>query len=166
MPKPSIWRSILLYLSLFLLLGTISVFVILDNFQKTNTLTLQDLEEHLNRLKTGEELELEAKLLGSEKKIKDFSFIFAKHRRASKFFPVIENLCHPRVQFSDLNLNLDSSEASVSGQTESFEILGQQLIIFREAKELKNVELGEATIGEGGKIDFSFTFSLNPEIFK
>jgi len=79
-------------------------------------------------------------------------------------FEIIEENSHPQVWFSQLNLEAKQGKVILGGQTQSFETLGQQLLIFQNAEKIKEVTLSSVSINKLGKIEFSFSLVFGKEI--
>lgn len=170
-PKPPAriptWQNFLFYLSIFLLVASLLGYFLLYNSHKEAKLELKKLEEILEREKTEEEREIEEKVKETKRKIDEFSRLFERHRYASNFFKVLEEFTHPRVQLTSLGLDLGATTtASISARTDSFQIVSQQLKIFKEAKEeFQEISLSELALVEEGGVRFDFKLILNPKIF-
>ena len=54
----------------------------------------------------------------------------------------------------------------VSGEAETFLVLGQQFQIFKQENLIKSVNLARISMGREGGVDFSFNLLLDPIIFK
>lgn len=174
-PKPTIKAplglNILLYFSIVLLIIAVLSIFVLDRLIKNSTDTLDNLKAAIGKT-TPEETALRKEISDQERKLNDFSSLLDNHRKISKSFSFLENLSHPKAWFSSFSADPNQSLVRVSGLTESFQTLGEQLIIFQnpplpeQKKLIKSVALSEISIGEGGKIGFTFTLSLDPQIFK
>ena len=169
-PKParkaSPLQNILFYFAIGLLLLSIGAHFVLGYFVKKSELTLQDLEETLAREKTEEETILEEEVFGYQRKVEDFSILIGQHTYASKFFNFFESLCHPKVWFSKTSLDITNHRLIVSGKTDTFLILDQQLLIFQEEELIEETILTELSIGREGLVNFTFNLTLNPIIVK
>ena len=159
-------RKKLFYFSIFLFLGFLLGYFILTSLEKKSENTLSNLEETLGKGKTPEMSSLEEEILNDQKKIKDLSPLLEEHLFPSKIFEFFERNVHPQVFFSEINLNSLNSTASLSGQTDSFLTLGQQLAIFEKEPLVEKVDLTQVSITKEGKVGFSLNFSFNPKIFK
>lgn len=159
------WRNTAFYFSLVLLLGAVLSFFLLSHFERKSSEALQDLEDRIAEIGTSKEKALEVEVFGYQKKINDFSELLAAHQKSSNFFKFLEGICHPRVWLSELNLNLASYQATVSGTTPDFRSLGQQLFIFQSQEAIKSVNLTSLSLGEGGEAKFSLSLTLDPQIF-
>jgi Tfp pilus assembly protein PilN len=160
-PKLPKWLNILFYLALALLIFSLASLFILNNSIKKSKNTLQSLRETLTKTKTPERITLEKEILNYEKKIEDFSLLINQHLENSKFFTAFQKTCHPKVWFSQFSLNSREKIATFSGQTQSFESLGQQLLILKNEDWIKDVELKSVSISKKGKINFSLSFSYD-----
>jgi len=163
--KFPLWQNILFYFSLVLFLSCLSGLLILNFLEKKSQLTLDNLKETLEKGMTTEKKALEKEILTYQKKIDDFSILLADYRVSSRFFDFLEKIIHPKVFFSELNLSSKEGKVSLTGQTESFETLGQQILIFQKEEKLRGLKLAEIKIGKEGKIDFSLEISFDPKIF-
>lgn len=169
-PKPTqklpAWQNILFYLSIVVLLAVVLTFFILNRSFKRTEVSLKNLEETLSREKTPAEVNLEKETIVWQKKIKDFSQILEQHLYPSKAFDFLGEISHPKAWFKQFNLDLKESKIVVSGETESFTTLGQQLLILEGKPLIKNFTLSSLSIGKKGKVDFTLNISLDAQAFK
>lgn len=177
-PKPSeetpLWANILLIISIAILLAVALSHFVLNTYVKEAGQAIKELDLALVEEKTPQNLALQKEMLGYQKKIDDFSFLLDAHKASSNAFAYLEGISHPRVRFSNFSLSSQAEGAviSVSGRTDSFQSLGQQLIIFKEEQLIKDVILSGVSFAEEKRlpdqkvpISFSFTLSLSSEIF-
>jgi len=157
---------ILFYFSLILLLFSIVSFFILGNLIKEKSKTLMDLKSTLIKARTSDKISLEKEILKYQSKTKDFSQIITEHLKTKKVFDILEKDCHPRVRFSQLNLNTRENQVSLLGYTDSFEILGQQLLLFRDDNFVENVNLEKVSLSKEGRVLFNLSLVFKPEVFK
>jgi len=169
-PKPAqklpLWQNILFYISIAVLLAVFLSYFVLDHSLKTSSQTLENLEETLARGKTPTEIALEEETFGYQKKIKDFSRLIGSHLFASNFFTFFEKICHPKVWFSQIDLNPQQGQVALLGEAENFSVLGQQILILKTEPLIKNLDLVSLSIGKRGKVDFTLNLFLDPAIFK
>ncbi len=158
--------NILFYLSLILLIISVLGYFILGYFQKNSARTLQNIENIISQKETPEVKALEKRIFGYQKKIEIVDSLLTSHQLSRNFFSFLENLSYPKIFFSKLNLDVGKLQASISGQAESFESLGQQLSIFRRGEFVKDVNLTEVSIGKEGEIKFSIELSFDSQMFK
>lgn len=160
------WLNILFYFSLAFLIFSIASFFLLNNSIKKNQETLIDLEESLAERKTSENVSLEKEILKYQRKTDDFSQIIGGHLKTSEVFEILQKNCHPRVRFSQFNLESRQNYILLSGNTDSFESLGQQLLIFKGEALVRGADLEKVSINKEGGISFSLSLPLDPKIFK
>ena len=169
-PKPAakipLWLNILFYFSIILLIGLISSYFVFNHFIKKSETALQNLEESLAKEKTSETQLLEKEILSYQKKIEDVDKLLTEHKLTSKVFEFLEKISHPKIQFSKFDFNLTGSQARVSGVTENFQTLGQQLLLLKKESLIKEVNLSEISLGKGEEVSFSLLLLLDPQIFK
>lgn len=166
--KPSKYPSLsnlLFYIALILFLFVVIAFFILNNSIKKSQESLKSLEQDLAKENTTENAALKKEVLDYQGKINDFSKLIDQHLANTEIFPLIEKKSHPKVWFSQATINSRGDTVSLSGYTQSFESLGQQLLIFREEALVKSAALEKVSIGKEGKIEFNLLLSFDPKIF-
>lgn len=131
---------------------------------------ISNLNKALER--TEKERALEEEIFGSEEKIgyqekiKDFAVLLNSHKLPVNFLNFLERNTHPKVWFSNLNLNLEKNVLDISGYAENFGVLGQQTTIFKNQDFIKNINLSWASLDKEGKVNFNLQLTLDPKIFK
>ena len=164
--KKEAWQEILFYFSLILLIGAIVCYFAFYSFLKNASRTLEDLEKQIQQTKTSEIKSVEGKVLRYQKEIEDFSILFSDHKYISKFFDYFESICHPKIWFSDFNLDTKNLTVGLTGRAENFKILGQQTLFLRTKKEIKNFDLSNIGLTSDGKVEFNLRLSLEPKLFQ
>ncbi len=165
--KTPLWQNILLYFSIALLLGSILVFFFLNYSQQKAKTDLDNVKKLIIEQEAASGIgSLEREILSYQKKIEDFSNLFGSHQLSSNVFPFIESLTHPQVVWTDFNSDTEASIILLSGQTQNFQTLGQQISILKEEALIKRFDLSDIKLGKEGKVDFKIKLSLDPEILK
>lgn len=169
-PKPAaklpFWQNALFYFSIAILLLSVFTYFILDFFIQKAEDTSQALEETLTQQKTPQQKSLETKVLGYREKIGDFESLINSHAYSSKFFEFFQRLSHPQIWFSTITLNLKNHDLMIEGLSDSFSVVGQQLIIFQQENLIKKVNLSNLSIGKEGKVEFTFNLSFDSVVVK
>lgn len=169
-PKPPtrlpFWQDLLLYFSTALVIASVFSYFYLANLLEKSDALKNNLQQTLDKEVTPKERTLKKEVLKYKDKIDDFSTLLNNHSAVAKLFDAVEELSHPKIKLSKLDLDLSKPELAISGETENFEIAGQQLIIYRQAKEFTDVNLSGLSIGKNGKTVFTFLLSLDPNILK
>lgn len=159
------WQNYLLYFLIFLLLFSVAGYFTLNYFTKKSEQKLQEIKTAVENAKTPEREKLENGLKELRDKIDDFAPLLLSHKRTSNFFTTLQKNTLPKVFFTDLRLDTKNNLVELFGQTEDFQTLGQQLLIFQQSQTFQNPKLSKVEIGKEGKIEFTFNFSLNPQLF-
>lgn len=156
----------LFYLSLILLLLSFLSYFVLDRYERQARLEIGRIEKSLREKETPEIKLLEEGVLKTQKRIAVFADLWNNHRRSSLIFPLLADFSHPQVFFSGLELNTAVSEVILSGSTESFRILQEQVLIFEREPRIAEVNLRGIGFDRQGKVGFSLKLRFNPEAFK
>jgi len=169
-PKPAqklpLWQNILFYFSIAVLIASFLSYFVLDNFIKNSQKILQELGETLAREKTGSQLLLEEEVFNYQKKIADFSQLLQNHLFTSKTLGLLERNSHPKIWFSQYNLDSTKGILALSGEAEDFSVLGQQLLIFKKEPFIKGLDLSNISVGRKGRVEFTLNLSLAPQLFR
>ncbi len=169
-PKPTKrilpWQNALFYLSLALVIAVVFGYFILLYFENKASGASRNLEEKIAEVGTPEEKAREIEVFAQKRKIEDFSKLLQGHQKSSNFLKFLEGITHPKVWFSRVELNIDQFQAQLSGRTQSFQTLGQQLFIFQRQNLIQNVDLAKLSLGKTGEAEFSFLLSFDPELLK
>ena len=160
------WQRILFYFLIFLLIAVVVGFFVLNYLYDEAKDDLQVLEKTLSEEKAPEIETLEEEVFAYKKKFDDFSFLFENHTLTTRFFEFLESKTHPRIFFSNIYLRPGQSEVNLSGLSDNFSSLGQQVSILKNEKLVKNVILSNVAISEKGDIDFSLKIFLKEELFE
>ena len=170
-PKKRVIRGVNLvgtffYLSIILFFAAVLVSLLLLGMQFSLTSSIENVKTKINSVATPEDLELERKILLTQKKVNDFSFLINNHLSNKQFFGVFEQLAHPKIFFSSIDLQINKGKATLSGTTDNFELLGQQFLMLEKEDYVKNVNLSKASINKDGKVEFTFHVSFDGRRFK
>lgn len=160
------WHNLAFYISLGLLTAVILGYVLFFYFESKALNSLQDLEGKISQLNPKGEKNIENKVLITKEQIDTFAELLDKHKKPSKFFAFLEENTHPKIWFSEVELNPEKAGALINGQAASFEVLGQQLLIFQQHESIKSVDTTNILIDKEGKAGFSFYLYLDPQILK
>ncbi|MBI2624782.1 MAG: hypothetical protein HYW70_00380 [Candidatus Nealsonbacteria bacterium] len=154
------------YISFSLLIAAFFGYFILANFQQKNVKLLDGLEEELLKSITPKERVLENQVLEQKKKIEDFAVLLSLQNKTLGFFETLEGVVHPKVWFNSFTLDTAGMKVSLSGKTESFADLEQQLLAFKNEKKIGEVILKDVKIEKGGNIAFDISLALTKEALK
>ncbi len=161
--KSSAWTIILGILCLILLLALVASYFYLDNLTKKIKQEVENKEKAL--VATSSEKELEDNLGLAERKINKFADLLLNHRNPLNVFTFLESLCLPNVQFSNFDLDSGKNTVSISGKTDNFITLEQQIEVFKKESLVEKIELSDISMGGEEGVNFAFLFTFNLKIF-
>jgi hypothetical protein len=162
--KQPFWLNFLFYFSLLLVVLAVSSYFLLGHLKNKAEKRYDDLVLQLSQTATGEEKSLEKQIFETKKKVDNFSLLLNNHKYASQAFPLIEKLTHPDVFFSSFQMNVSTGEVMLTGVTENFQTLAQQIAALKGEKDISSLELSGLS-SENGKISFTLNFILSQEVF-
>jgi predicted DNA binding CopG/RHH family protein len=163
--KKFTWAKILLTIDVVLILASGGIYLYLNISSKQTSKKINEERDEISLLVSSNK-ELEKKALFYEKKINDFSKLFSEHQETSKIFTFLEKKTHPNIRFSKFDFSADKLSVTVSGEAKSFIDVGQQLLILKEEKSLKNINLSGLSLGEKGGVLFSLQLTFDSQVFK
>ena len=153
----------LLSLILLIILGGSYVFLRFKN--SSVQADIRDAEDQIIRIKKERDNSTERYVFNAQKKIKDFSEILKKHKITSNFFAFIDKASYEKVKFLELNLNTETKNVSLKGETENFDTLGKQIFNLKKSDFVKGLDLSNISLNKEGKVNFTINFSLDSKIF-
>lgn len=109
--------------------------------------------------------EKEAQIIPVKNKITNFGILIDEHTSPFGIFEIIEKNTLPTVWFSQLDFDSAEMSVSLSGNTDSFETLEQQITIFKKEPMFQEMNLSSVTVSEEMGIDFGIQFIFHPTIF-
>lgn len=169
-PKPieqaTQWQRVLLYLLIFFVIVFIISYFLLANLEESSSIYNQELEIKIAQGRTAQRISLEEESFEQKKKIETIYPFLEAHTLSSKFFEFLESKTHPRIFFSKLNLNTEESKAILTGATDSFSTLDQQLLVFNQDSLVEDLLLTAAGLNKQGGVDFNLEIYLNNNFFQ
>lgn len=166
--KPSKIISILLYVSLAFLILAAGAYLQLKSVEEKRTQELDSLRETIVQKETSSDLkQLQGRLIVYKEKIDKISFLLDSYRVGTNFFKFLEKYTHPKVRLSDVSVAISDSIVSISGETANFTTLIQQLYIFENNPQVRDLKLSTfAATKDKKSVTFDINFSLSSNLFK
>jgi len=164
--KITIWTMAAGVVLAILLLGLlVSYFYFFFNIKKIDqqiqekTLAVAPLERAIK--------EKEKELIPLSEKIKDFDKLLTERKNILNIFAFLERVCLPKVWFSKFEFDAEKRGVVISGKTDNFAILDQQVSILKQEPLLENFNISEVSISkEGEGIAFILLLAFNISIFE
>ncbi len=160
------WHKALFYFLIFLLIVLAIIYFTLNHLQGEAQVYFDGIEKELSEMETPATLALETEVFSYKKRIDDFAPFLEKHVFSSRIFEFLENETHPKVFFLRTSLDLKSSVVSLSGITDNFLSLGQQLSIFKKQEMVESLGLSNISLSKRGGIEFDINISFNKKLFE
>lgn len=165
-PKTSKTLNFFFYFSIFIFILAITGYFVLNASLNKNKNTVQALDQEIKQIMTEERVELEKEIIFIKEKIDKFSLLVNNRSIARPVFEIIERSTHPQAWFTDFSFETKESKLSLSGETQNFITLWQQIFIFQQEEKINRLELVNFSINEKGLINFEADLYFNPDIFK
>jgi Tfp pilus assembly protein PilN len=164
-PKTPFFVNLIFWLSIILLIGSIALLLSFESKVSKLENQKEALEKELGSAQT-EVKTLEKELREVALKIEDFSKILKEHKHLSEFFNLLKKSTHRKVQFTGLELDTRTLSADLTGKTENFQTLGEQLLILNNREEIKNLEVSNITLSREGTVEFELSFNFSDKLIK
>ena len=156
------WRLFLL--SFFVLLATFSFYVGLRFGY--NPYLNSKIEEKKSELKALGVSEREKEILGEASSLlENLRGLLSDHVFASKLFPFLEKITNQKVYFENADINIAGKEVVLSGITESFSVLAEQLEAFNQAEGIERYSVADVE-ANGNIVNFRVTLKLKSDLLK
>lgn len=159
------WEELLSLVCILILIASLISIPVLILVEKKAQERIQNLKEKIELAKSEEIRKMEEEISKYQTKITNFHNLIANHYFPSKIFPVLEENTHPKVFFSKFDFSSKNFKVLLSGTTENFVSLAQQISVLEESK-IGKIELTKVSIDEKGKINFDLEISIREEILK
>jgi len=154
--RATLFATIVGIISAFLiiaLVGSFLYFYITNNNLVEKIQELRDSSLDLDQTIRNKENELSI----FQKRIDDFDLLLSKHKDLLNIFSIIEEKTIPFMWFDSFVFLSEANEPILlTGETNSFFAIEQQIAVFKSHELIRSVNLGEITINEEeGKIEFA-----------
>jgi type II secretory pathway component PulL len=150
------WFSILFF---FLSAG---LFFIFDWQVKKTESSLQRIEDELKRVGTPQQKSLEEAIYDYKRKIDDVPILLKGHKTPTKILDLLEEKVHPGVWFTSFQFISNKNQVVLKGEAQNLLSLAQQISIFEEAPQVKELNISSVGMGPEGNIIFDLILNLVP----
>ncbi len=161
----ALWITILFYFSLVLFLASVASYFVFDHFLVDYSKKVISLQMDIEQAENKEQKLKKQEVVEIQDQIKDFSKLLDDHKFISTFFAEFEKWCHPRVWFSSISLSITDSSVNLNGETDSFETLGQQMLVLKNHSLIKEIDLSNIQMGQNERINFNLGLTFYPQTF-
>ena len=157
---------VFLDISIFLFFIVLASYFILQQFVSIREGELVDRKKLLEAEFTLSEKALEERVLMLKDQIESFAEVIEIRKNSLNFFAFLEKNTIPEVFFTNLDLNPQTHEADLSGQSVDFFTLEQQMLVLRSNPAIANVILSNVRLGDGELAEFHLHIQFNEEVFQ
>lgn len=164
--KESLWVSAIFYCVSALLIIIIFTYFLFVYKVYIQNKEMSEIDIKIANYSVGQDKTYEKKVLDYQKKINDYIVIINSHKISSSVFSFIEEKTLLNVWFSDFDMSQSINEIRLSGQTDSLETFSRQIQVFEKSKDyVEKIDVLDSQVESSGKIKFTLSLSLNPQIF-
>jgi len=154
------------YISSILLAAVVFGYFIFNFEVQLKNQKIETINSKSLNLSAGEGQTLNKKLLAYKNKIDDFAVILENHKITSNVLDFMEKNTLSNIWFSSFNMKGEVYEINLSGESANMEALSQQVKVFEENLDyVKDISVLDSQSNSSGKINFTISLSLDPEIF-
>ncbi|HNY36093.1 MAG TPA: hypothetical protein PLD14_00480 [Candidatus Pacearchaeota archaeon] len=107
-----------------------------------------------------EQLKLAGKYIG------DFKTLFENNPKISGFFASFQGWTHPKVVFSGFIFDVTSRKITMSGSTDGFQNVIQQIAIMKVEPTIESYQISNVNLAENGLVKFNLELVIKPEVLK
>ncbi|OGZ58674.1 MAG: hypothetical protein A3B96_03900 [Candidatus Spechtbacteria bacterium RIFCSPHIGHO2_02_FULL_43_15b] len=112
------------------------------------------------------DLDKKAEMEAFSGRLDALKFLLDNHTRNSKVFKLVEDLTHKRASFNAFEFGAEDGSLIMSGVTENYKTLGEQIIAFERSKDVSDLSITNVNLEFGGEVVFTVSFKVNESIYK
>lgn len=162
----TVWVDRIFYAAWFLLALSVACYVLFFAKSVVRQREINAVDVKIAIYGSAEQKGHEKKVFDYKKKIDDFAKILGNHAISSQVFVFIERVTLPSVWFSNFSMSGSDNQITLSGETETLEILSRQVDVFEKNNDyIAGVNVVNSQVTPAGRIIFTLNLSLNPKIF-
>ncbi|MBI2463317.1 MAG: hypothetical protein HYV65_03750 [Candidatus Spechtbacteria bacterium] len=154
--------------NLFLIFGVIALLIIgsaygvLYSLSQNDQKKLDDAKNAYLQLVSPETIKQNIDAREFAGRANQLQSLLDSHHQPSRIFPLIESSLHPLVVLDELSFEYSSSQIKARGNTDSYKILAEQLVLWNATKNITSVHLENFQLGTDGRLVFSVTLKTDP----
>lgn len=157
-------RKALPWFSLLLIVLVLGAYFLFDYQGKKTENLLEEKKQEIARNQAPEQIELEKRVLGFQKRIDDVILLLKAKEKTSDSLKFLETYVHPKIYFNNLSIDFESRTLIIDGSSNDFTSLGQQIFAFQKDPFIEKVELSSVGLSDQGDVKFSIELFLPHKI--
>ncbi len=119
---------------------------------------LEIKESEFLALNSKENHNIELQVSEISKRLERFSKAFSSRSVEYDFLDFVRSFCHTRVSFSSLSFDNKTGSTALSGETDSYKSLSEQILILKDLKNISNLLVSDVSLGKEGNVSFKISF--------
>lgn len=143
---------ILFIISLFIAVG-------LKIYQRTLVIKNNKIEQKIQSLEEQQDQVLVNKIISLDQKLIIFKQLLASHIYPSNIIDAVEKSTLPKVQWTNLNLDIKNNTLNLDGNAIDWLTVAKQIAAF-EGQSLDVVDISQLAIGKGGWVNFGLKIKI------
>jgi hypothetical protein len=159
--KPSGWLGKLLFLSIFLLIIVIVLYLAANFYTNYINKSIADINNKIKNLSNEISASDRNEVLGFYSQLINLKGLLASHIYTSKIFNRLELVTHPKVAFSSFSYDGKNNSLKLEAYTDSLDSLAQQLLAFQKVTDFTKVNISDIRLSDN-KISFSVEINFKP----
>ena len=164
--KSPLFMRVLFSLSLGVFLASVGGFVLLFFLESRAQSKIEEAEMLLAEEKTPLQVQLEQEVFAARTRLEDFAGLLKERKNFLPLFSFLEIVVHPDVTFVSMSVDAESHTLQLKGIAESFSVLDEQFVVFKERKEPSSLSLTSLKVGERGGGDFQMEIQFPATFFQ
>ncbi|MCL5004677.1 MAG: hypothetical protein M1170_01895, partial [Patescibacteria group bacterium] len=126
----------------------------------------RNLEQKLSVLSQSMDENQQKQIITFFSQMTNIQKLLSEHKAYSPIFGFIERNTLSKALYSDLRFNIAETEMKIEGTTQNYDDLIRELDLYKQAPEVKIVQLENSSAQEGGEIRFGVKLILDKQFFK
>lgn len=128
--------------------------------------TIKNIAAERGNLQGERNVDVEHQVRDFAARIDDTRGILSHHIYASKLFAFLENLAHPKAQFTSFSFDTEKGEVSLTVATQDYITFGQQVFAFENNPNVHNLKVLHVKPTKSGQILFGVSFGIDASLYQ
>jgi hypothetical protein len=124
------------------------------------------ITDKITTLQSQRDVKVEEALIELDKTIKSLDDVLKDRIYPANIFGVLEDLVLPEVFFSSFSSDVSGAAVSIDVTAKNYRVLAEQMIVFKESRQIENVEFSSINLGDEGYASANFDVELDPNLLK
>lgn len=159
------WRILLFMIIVFGITVTIYLGMVLG-YKPYLNLRIKNLDQKIADLTQVIDERQQKNLVDFYSQLVNIQNLLSSHVMASKFFDFLEKNTHQQIQYLALDLSLADKSARLDGMSTDYDVLVQQLELFRKAPGIEHVFLEDSQTRDNKTVRFNIRLLFKPDLIK